>query len=171
MRFFKTSHLQRQKRKGFTLIISVLISSILLSIGLAMFNISLKEALLSSIGKESQTSFFASDSGIECVVYWEYTYQLPPDPPSVFDAVVVAADVPCINTSGANGITVDSSSCAGGICTHNLTYRPGASSDECARISIQKDSSVPSTVIESRGYNTCDTNDPRRTERAIRITQ
>jgi len=57
--------------EGFVLIFSVIISSILLSVGLAMFSIALKELILSSSGRESQFAFYAADSASECAVYWD----------------------------------------------------------------------------------------------------
>ena len=154
-------HSRSSSNAGFTLIISVLISSILLSIGLAMFNISLKEATLSSLGKESQVSYYAADSAIECVYYWD----LPPVLVGFFDAQISTGDMQCNN----GNVIVNSSNCAAGICEHNLTYNLGGSADECAEIYIRKDSVALATTIEARGYNTCDTNNPRRTERGIKI--
>src|SRR3989338_4365174 len=58
-------------QKGFTLLISVLIASILLALGFAIYNIVSKEILLSSAGRESQFAFYAADSGIECALYWD----------------------------------------------------------------------------------------------------
>lgn len=150
---------------GFTLIISVLISSILLSIGLAMFNISLKESVLTSTGQESQASFFAADSGMECVRYWDR-----PTIINIFDAELVANSIQCGNMAGYSDVTIDGSACAGGVCTHNLTLKVGLLAEECAEITIVKDSVTPETIVESRGYNTCDTNHPRRTERGIRVS-
>ena len=58
-----TSH-KSQVTKGFVLPFAVLISGILLSIGLAVFNIIMKEVLLSSSGRESQFAFYAADTGL-----------------------------------------------------------------------------------------------------------
>jgi hypothetical protein len=156
--------------RGFTLIISVLISSILLSIGLAIFSISIKEATLSSVTKNSQTSFYAADAGIECIEYWEY----PPRLVTPFSAPVSTGDFQC---NGVDVVVTGAGSECGAIpnvCNHNLVLYFEGPSDECAEMYVRKDSTDPLnpiTIIESRGYNTCDEDDPRRTERAIRITQ
>ena len=46
------------------------ISSLLLSIGISIYNITLKELILSSYGRNSQFAFYAADTGLECALYW-----------------------------------------------------------------------------------------------------
>lgn len=58
--------------RGFALLFSVLISSLLLSIGLSIFNIALKELALSTASARSVNAFYAADSGRECGIYWDY---------------------------------------------------------------------------------------------------
>ena len=56
---------------GFVLSFAVLVAGILLSIGLAIFTITLKELILSGSGRESQFAFYAADTGGECALYWD----------------------------------------------------------------------------------------------------
>ncbi len=60
--------------RGFTLFYAVLVTSLLLALGLAVFNITLKELRLSSDARESQNSFYAADTALECVLYWDLSY-------------------------------------------------------------------------------------------------
>lgn len=154
--------------RGFTLIIAVLISSVVLAIGLAMFNVAVKQTILSSTAKESQYAFYAADSGIECTSYWEYK---PPTSP-------FEANPPFNITCNGQSITVSNATPTGVYDiarTFTVSMSPtGAVSSPCAVVIVQKNTSgpgSPGTQIESRGYNTCTLSDPRRTERAIRITQ
>lgn len=149
--------------KGFTLILAVLISSIVLAIGLAMFNISVKQTLLSYTARESHFAFYAADSGLECTEYWEYVndwFNIAKTPPGNTDNITCNGSSIAVtySTAGANFIRT---------FTLNLGTPPDA---PCAEVTITK-TATPSTIMESRGYNTCDTNNPKRTERAIRITQ
>lgn len=57
--------------RGFTLFYAVLITSLLLSLGLAVFNITLKELILSSDARESQNALYAADAALECSLYWD----------------------------------------------------------------------------------------------------
>ena len=60
-----------KKTKGFTLLFAVIISSLLLSIGVAILDLALKQFSLSSTGKNSQVAFYAADNGLECGLFWD----------------------------------------------------------------------------------------------------
>lgn len=59
----------KKEKKGFALLFSILVSSLLLSIGLSIFNIALKELAISTATSRSIHSFYAADSGREAVMY------------------------------------------------------------------------------------------------------
>lgn len=58
-------------QKGFTLFVALIVSTLLLSIGLSLSNIILKQLVFSTTGKESQIAFYAADSAAECALYWD----------------------------------------------------------------------------------------------------
>ncbi len=58
-----------QKNTGFALLFSVLVSSLLLTIGLSIFNIALKELAISTATRQSVHAFYAADSGLEYAKY------------------------------------------------------------------------------------------------------
>lgn len=60
------------KQDGFALLFSVLISSLLLTIGLSIFSIALKELSISTNTQRSLHAFYAADSGRECVMYYDF---------------------------------------------------------------------------------------------------
>ncbi len=62
---------KKTNKDGFALLFSVLVSSLLLTIGLSIFNIALKELAISTATKQSIHAFYAADSGRECAMYWE----------------------------------------------------------------------------------------------------
>ncbi|MBL7045639.1 MAG: hypothetical protein ISR99_01215 [Parcubacteria group bacterium] len=143
------------KNKGFTLLLAVLVSSLLLSIGLGIFNITIKEVLLSSIGRESQFAFYAADTGIECALYWN-------DKQSKF-STTTPSTVTCGGTTVSDG---------GGVGFDTPMIFEFEVSGFCSVVSVTKSLTHPRTRIESKGYNTTCGNDinPRRVERAIRVT-
>jgi hypothetical protein len=59
---------------GLALFFAVLTASLVLTIGLALFNITLKEFVLSSQIRDSQFAFYAADSGLECALYWDLAH-------------------------------------------------------------------------------------------------
>jgi hypothetical protein len=146
-----------QAKHGFTLLYSVLIASILLAIGLAIFNLTIKEFMLSSLGRESQFAFYAADTGVECALYWDIKK-------SRFSTSTISSDAECngepLGDTGGQGYGVASE--------FTLDFAP----DEpyCAIVRVTKYESPRTTTVESRGYNTCVTTNPRRVERAIRVT-
>src|SRR3989344_4229619 len=87
LRLMSTCSIGNKMRRGFTLLFAMIISSIVLSIGLGIFNIALKELVLSSAARESQFAFFAADTGTECALYWDIRYRDPdhPEVTSAFD--------------------------------------------------------------------------------------
>jgi hypothetical protein len=59
----------KRKNKGFVILFSVTISSILLAISLGVANIALKELKFGTSVKESNDAFFAADSGMELALF------------------------------------------------------------------------------------------------------
>jgi hypothetical protein len=70
------------KQQGFALLFSVLVSSLLLTIGLSIFNIALKELAISTATERSVRAYYAADSGRECAMYWD---KIRGEIPGVFD--------------------------------------------------------------------------------------
>jgi len=146
--------MKKVRQKGFTLLIAVLVAGILLAIGLAIFNITIKELLISSSGRDSQFAFYAADSGTECALYWDQEHNS------------FATSTPTTIICNETAMSV------GGVDTgvpSTFSYEVGG---YCVIVSVTKHDSHPRTVIESRGYNTtCEnTTNSRRLERAIRVT-
>lgn len=143
----------RTREHGFTLLLATLVAGLLLAIGLAIFNITIKEVLLSSIGRESQFAFFAADTGTECALFWDQQH----------DAFATSSQttIEC----GGETATVGGQG-YGNPTTFTLDFAP---LPYCTTVSVTKFESPRRTIIESKGYNTCDTGNPRRVERAIRV--
>jgi hypothetical protein len=64
---------------GFALLFSVLVSSLLLTIGLSIFNIALKELAISTASRQSIYAFYAADSGREYARYRDLKFGDFPD--------------------------------------------------------------------------------------------
>ncbi len=59
------------QKRGFVLAFSLLISSIVLALAFGIFNILLKQIVLTSSARDSQIAFYAADAGAECALYWD----------------------------------------------------------------------------------------------------
>jgi hypothetical protein len=121
----------------------------MLSVGIGIHNITLKELIISSSSRDSQLAFYAADAGTECALYWDIKKNL--------FATSTQNTIFCANTN----LTVGGET----INTFSFSLSNGA----CVDVVVDKDS--PSqTVVTSRGYNTCNLDDPRRVERGLRVT-
>lgn len=145
------------KEKGFILPFAVLLSGVILSIGLAVFNIILKEVILASSGRESQFAFYAADTGVECSLYWDSKYNIFP---TSSDSVIDMKGATCAGTP----IVFDSS--IGTLDAATSTYTIW-NENYCIKVTVAKYGY--NSKIESEGYNTCNVLDPRRVERALRV--
>lgn len=147
-------------QRGFTLLISVLVSGILLALGFAIYNIASKEITLSSSGRESQFAFYAADSGIECALYWDYQEDAfsttSPQQPNCAGAPVDNYDVQY--DADADNYTT----------TFSFSLN-GAPAAPCTDVTVTRSFLPTRTTIVAAGYNTCVTTNPRRIERAIQV--
>jgi len=165
-----------KNKKGITLFISVVIMGILLFITFAVVNITLKATLFASSGRDSQYAFYAADTGIECALYWDSKFDPSKFATSTAGTITCAGNPPISTGSQTVPTNPSQSSRVGGGGSGNPTsifyfvMNQGASPEVyCAIVTVTKNSDG-TTYIKSRGYNTCDTANPRRVERGIEVT-
>jgi Tfp pilus assembly protein PilX len=174
-----------RKEKGFALLFAVLVSSVLLSIGISIFNLTLKELILSSSGRESQFAFYSADTGAECALYWDFksttnvmfatsTYS---QTNNWRDASIDSENPTCVSVALASDFknpiqgTQTSAQTRFSLTIPNTDYL-GNSAPYCAIVTVTKSETggIIGTTIDSRGYNTaCDSTDVNRVERALRV--
>ncbi len=148
-------------QNGFTLFVAIVVMGTLLLISTGVINLAVKQALISSSGKESQLAFYAADTGMECALYWDVK---SPTGHSAF-ATSTGATITCNQDANnpANQWVV------GGSTASTFSYITFLPSPACARVTVTKNPDN-TTKIESFGYNTCDSANARRVERAVRAT-
>ncbi len=56
---------------GFAVLFSVLLASFLITLGISIFNISLKEIMITTSVRDSQIAYYIADSASECALYWD----------------------------------------------------------------------------------------------------
>lgn len=161
--------------KGFTLFVAVVLSTLLLSIGLSLSNILLKQLVFSNTGRESQIAFYAADSGAECALYWD---RKNADGSTSIDGAFSTSSTPQIYCGSGN----HGDATVGGLekvleaganpsmatTTFFIDYTIPAQDNDperkaCAKVTVSKSFSVlqvgsqivpiQRTVIDSRGYN------------------
>lgn len=159
-----------QSKSGFAMLFSVLISSLLVVIGLSIFNITLKELSISTSSRESQTAFYAANSGMECALYWDLKGN---GSRSAFASTSVATEIASAKTVPAvcNAVTVNSATSATTGFNFNITPD---SNGPCVEVTVSKTPGYPTadrmtTLIESRGKNICSSSG-RKVERGLKAT-
>jgi len=149
------------KEKGITLFVAILITATLLLISVAIVTLAVKEAFLSSTYRDSQYAFYAADTGAECAIYWDVN-----NPNNISAFATSTPDPQRIISCLGNSITpVRQVLGNNGTSTFHINYQ---SEPYCADIVVAKYADG-TTKIESLGYNNC-TSNPRRVQRAVRVT-
>lgn len=134
--------------KGFTLLLSLLVISIILVIGLGVSGIIIKEIELSGLGRESEIASYAAETGYECVFYWDIKQRAFNSP---------SYNINC-GASAINGIMDISST---------TSFLVNLDNGSCARVTVYKNR--PRTRVVSQGYNVdCDVSVPRKVMREWR---
>jgi len=68
--YFKKISLKKTK-SGFAMLFAVMIASFLITLGISIFSISLKEIQMATAARDSQIAYYAADSARECALYWD----------------------------------------------------------------------------------------------------
>lgn len=150
-----------RNKKGFTLFMSLVVAGTLLLVSSGMVTLAVRQSKIASAGKDSQMAFYAADTAMDCAIYWDVAN---PDGQSAF-ATSTSSVINCNKDSSNSGNqwTVG----GGSVSTVNsVTFLPDL---YCAKFTVTKNDDG-TTIIEAKGYNTCDSNNPRRVERAVRAT-
>lgn len=142
--------------RGFTLLIAVIVTSVLVSIGLALVDVSVKQLTLSSTAKSSQLAFYNADAALECGLYHDQQF-------NAFSQAIATTSIRCnnnqtISVSGVNAGVLRTS-------TFSITC-PGGTT---AQVTVIKNTSGE-TAIYANGYSACSATDPRRVERGLKVT-
>lgn len=150
-------HYRHKEARGFTLLIALLLGSLALAVGFAIFSLTFKEITLAAAGKESVRALYAANSAVECALYWDQQ----------IDAFAPGAPLPSI-ACGGNSFNVATST-VGSTAVREVALDFDNES-LCAVVIVTKSGSPIRTVIEARGYNTCLSENPRISERALRVS-
>lgn len=160
--------MRRKSEAGFTILLAALVTSLVLSLGIAVFSIARKSVTLSTLGRDSQYAFYAADTAAECALYWD----VPPR--DAFSTSSPIAAIRCDDPDPPNPITV----------ANNLPVWPNTvftigvatpfePNGRCAVVTITKRDQPPFTTIHADGYNVpCAerTTNPRTLQRSVELS-
>lgn len=60
----------KKNQNGFALLMSLIVVSVVISIGLTLLDLTIKQLKLSTGSKDSENSFHAANAGVECARFW-----------------------------------------------------------------------------------------------------
>lgn len=180
-------------KNGFTIFFAMLVGSLSLAIGLAIYDLTVRELDLSATATQSQFAIYAADAGAECVLYWDSKYNgsssafassstaTPPTSgitclgqdiavdgwmPTPFALPTTGWDTWCWNDN--TRCTAPTATAA----TTTFTLMMGTTATSaCAVVDVAKyqNSGALYTTITSRGFNVCNTTFNPRVERRFEV--
>lgn len=160
------------KNRGFTIFFAVLVGSLALAVGVAIFDLTVRELDLSGTATQSQYAIYAADTGAECALYWDFKCpsgscggQSAFATSSASGASVSGILCSSVDISAALNAPVTSATAA--TTTFTLTFSP---QPYCATVTVAKSGSPIMTTITSRGYNTCVVGGRTRLERVLQVS-
>lgn len=149
---------------GFVLLLTLVIVSIILAIGLSMLHITLKQLTLSNLARESEIALHAASTGIECMQFHRsqpVTRQLllneDSDTGDTSAPVLVCADEVALTSGTSHDIDIGS-----GELLYGYQYRYTVDTDKCVDTSIylmdldDATSNVNWTLSENLDTISCD---------------
>ncbi len=148
-----------KSRRGFTLLIAVVFTAVVLSVALALADIAYRQVILASTARQSQYAFYAADSALECALYWDQRGDR-------FDYTTEGSS----GSFACQGQTVNftASSALGGSRTTTFSI-PCATSGSQSSVVVYKKSNG-ATIIDASGFNSCNPADPNRVERGLKAS-
>jgi len=167
---------------GFTIFFATLVTSLALAIGLAIFDITVRELNLSGTANQSQYAIYAADTGAECAIYWDTHCSVTGCTDGSAFSTSTASSIPA-PTAGqelyCNGIDIILGTNGNPVTPWTLDRTASAATTTimlyfppqpyCALVTIAKKGTPVTTVVTSHGYNTCQSTQTR-VERALQVT-
>jgi Tfp pilus assembly protein PilX len=145
--------------RGFTLILAMIFTTVVLSVGLALADVAYKQVILASNARQSEYAFYAADAALECALYQDQklnTFSYTSEPLSgSFTCESQTVNYTATSASGGSRTTTFSIPCAGGGAQANLV--------------IKKNSNSTAT-LDAGGFNNCNASDPNRVERGVKAS-
>jgi len=131
----------KRHEQGFALLISLIVVGVVLSVGMTILDLSIKQVRLSTSSRDSETAFHASNAGAECARYWRREKSDTPDQENT-DAMVLGEDVD-VSCFGSDEIDISPESGqnepkitvgTGKSYLYKYEFTWGAGNDRCTKI-------------------------------------
>ncbi len=152
MKTYESVQVNTSVHKGFVILFTILIASIIMVIGLGMYSIATRESVLSGTAKEAQYAFYAADAGIECALYAQSLDNTGGSP--ILD-MGSTQSFPC----GGDQVSLVSTGDGGLSDPYVFRIMVDRTKNTCAQVSVFNVGTVSNPNMRSviaQGYNICD---------------
>lgn len=164
-------------KKGAVLLIAILMASVMLTVGLGVYQRTYKEIYFASFWKQTQRAFSRADIGLECALYRDLH---PPTAPAPAGSVWFATSTPPVpvppssfNCGGGSVSTSLSPSISSNGYMYATTTFPSIGFSQGFKVEVVKITNITvgttTTKIISRGYNASYLSGSRVVERGLKI--
>ena len=151
--------------RGVTLLVAVILSSVVLSVALALLDVAYKQQLLASTAKQSQYAFYNADTVMECALYWDQRQNAFDYTSPLGSGSITCKNLPILNyvssLNGSSRTTTFNVTCTGSDVKGTMTIVKTNGSAFCGGTSY--------SCLYATGYSSCDAADPRRIERGLKV--
>jgi Tfp pilus assembly protein PilX len=153
------------KPRGFTLLVSVIFSTVVLSVGLALADVAYKQVILASNARQSEYAFYAADAALECALYADQKQNV------FYYNFSGSMGNPALNIvcEGYNVTNYAVSQTGGNLRTTSFTIPCTGGTGTQSSVIVYKNINN-STTIDASGFNTCNAFDPNRVERGVKAS-
>lgn len=150
MIFAKTKTEYKRPSGGFVILYAILMTTIVLTLGLSLLGVLMQQISLSGAQRESGLSFYTSDSGMECALYWDINGD------SFRNATPITCDGAAIAVSGpvVSPLSPPRPNYVNETYAFNATFTSGCSDVTVIKTVNTVTDAVATTTVRSKGYNT-----------------
>lgn len=162
--------IEKNREKGFVIMIALITSTIVLSIAIGVLSISLKDFIFSGYTLSSTQAIFAADAGIDCALYYTFNggsggglFPVPDGKTSVLsDPVLNGSQIKCAGETIDNNVVPDSIKVGKGEAGNKKFYKTTfkLKTNLCAEIT------VTNYVDDNGTYNVYDSNGSLTTDKS-----
>ena len=168
--------------RGFTIFFASLVAALALAVGVAIYDITVRELALSVIETQSQEAIYAADSGTECALYWDTKVSTSTNTTgSAFATSSTDTEIAKSGQALCNGQDIVAGSAPlsvpwsivsnGSAATTTFEISLGKyQSSPCVLVTVAKSGNPSATAINAYSHNPCNPNDPNQLERQLQVT-
>jgi Tfp pilus assembly protein PilX len=143
----------KNSQSGFALLLSIIVVGVVVSVGLTILDLSLKQVRLSTNSRESETAFHAANAGLECARYWRIEEETAMD-----DGDSISPDCFGVSIGNINGVGIAANNGDAHLYEFEATWGSG-STIRCSQMSVltiksptSATTSVPNMTSVIPGY-------------------